>query len=45
MWSLVFRGGPNAGHTLEFEGQKYVLRSIPSGIFQGDKVNIIGNGV
>ena len=36
---------PNAGHTLEFEGQKYVLRSIPSGIFQGDKVNIIGNGV
>ena len=40
-----FQGGPNAGHTLEFEGQKYVLRSIPSGIFQGDKVNIIGNGV
>ena len=40
-----FPGGPNAGHTLEFEGQKYVLRSIPSGIFQGDKVNIIGNGV
>ena len=37
-----FQGGPNAGHTLEFEGQKYVLRSIPSGIFQGDKVNIIG---
>ena len=36
-----FQGGPNAGHTLEFEGQKYVLRSIPSGIFQGDKVNII----
>ena len=33
-----FQGGPNAGHTLEFEGQKYVLRSIPSGIFQGDKV-------
>ena len=30
-----FQGGPNAGHTLEFEGQKYVLRSIPSGIFQG----------
>ena len=29
-----FQGGPNAGHTLEFEGQKYVLRSIPSGIFQ-----------
>ena len=40
-----FQGGPNAGHTLEFEGQKYVLRSIPSGIFQGDKTNIIGNGV
>ncbi len=40
-----FQGGPNAGHTLEFEGQKYVLRSVPSGIFQGDKVNIIGNGV
>ena len=40
-----FQGGPNAGHTLEFEEQKYVLRSVPSGIFQGDKVNIIGNGV
>ncbi len=40
-----FQGGPNAGHTLEFEGQKFVLRSIPSGIFQGDKVNVIGNGV
>ncbi len=40
-----FQGGPNAGHTLEFEGSKYVLRSIPSGIFQGDKINIIGNGV
>jgi adenylosuccinate synthase len=40
-----FQGGPNAGHTLEFERQKYVLRSIPSGIFQGGKVNIIGNGV
>ena len=40
-----FQGGPNAGHTLEFEGQKYVLRSIPSGIFQGEKINIIGNGV
>ena len=40
-----FQGGPNAGHTLEFEGEKYVLRSIPSGIFQGDKINIIGNGV
>ncbi|GHT09086.1 hypothetical protein AGMMS49525_18160 [Bacteroidia bacterium] len=40
-----FQGGPNAGHTLEFEGQKYVLRSIPSGIFQGGKINIISNGV
>ncbi|KGF17910.1 adenylosuccinate synthetase [Prevotella sp. S7-1-8] len=40
-----FQGGPNAGHTLEFEGQKYVLRSIPSGVFQGGKINIIGNGV
>lgn len=40
-----FQGGPNAGHTLEFEGQKYVLRSVPSGIFQGGKVNVIGNGV
>ncbi|WP_018109286.1 adenylosuccinate synthase [Bacteroides propionicifaciens] len=40
-----FQGGPNAGHTLIFGGKKYVLRSIPSGIFQGDKVNIIGNGV
>ena len=39
-----FQGGPNAGHTLEFDGQKYVLRSIPSGIFQGGKVNVIGNG-
>ncbi|NDW09528.1 adenylosuccinate synthase [Dysgonomonas sp. 520] len=40
-----FQGGPNAGHTLEFEGEKYVLRSVPSGIFQGDKLNVIGNGV
>ncbi len=40
-----FQGGPNAGHTLEFEGQKYILRSIPSGIFQGGKINVIGNGV
>ncbi len=40
-----FQGGPNAGHTLEFEKQKYVLRSIPSGIFQSDKINVIGNGV
>ena len=40
-----FQGGPNAGHTLEFDGQKYILRSIPSGIFQGGKTNLIGNGV
>ena len=40
-----FQGGPNAGHTLEFNGEKYILRSIPSGIFQGGKANIIGNGV
>lgn len=40
-----FQGGPNAGHTLEFEGHKYVLRSVPSGIFQGGKINVIGNGV
>ncbi|MDR1102396.1 MAG: adenylosuccinate synthase [Tannerella sp.] len=40
-----FQGGPNAGHTLEFNGEKYVLRSVPSGIFQGEKINIIGNGV
>ena len=39
-----FAGGPNAGHTIIFEGQKFVLRSIPSGIFAKDKVNIIGNG-
>lgn len=40
-----FQGGPNAGHTLVFNNEKYVLRSIPSGIFQGGKINIIGNGV
>lgn len=40
-----FQGGPNAGHTLEFDGKKYVLRSIPSGVFQSGSVNIIGNGV
>ncbi len=40
-----FQGGPNAGHTLEFEEKKYVLRSIPSGIFQHGQINIIGNGV
>ncbi len=40
-----FQGGPNAGHTLEFNGKKFVLCSIPSGIFQGGQTNIIGNGV
>ena len=40
-----FQGGPNAGHTLEFDNFKHVLHNIPSGIFHTDKVNIIGNGV
>ncbi|MCQ2110480.1 MAG: adenylosuccinate synthase [Bacteroidaceae bacterium] len=40
-----FQGGPNAGHTLKFDGKKFVLKSIPSGVFQGDKVNVIGNGM
>jgi len=40
-----FQGGPNAGHTLEFEGIKHVLHTIPSGIFRNDVMNIIGNGV
>ncbi len=40
-----FQGGPNAGHTLEFEGIKHVLHTIPSGIFRENVVNIIGNGV
>lgn len=40
-----FQGGPNAGHTLEFDGKKFVLHTIPSGIFQGNKTNLIGNGV
>lgn len=39
-----FAGGPNAGHTIIFDGKKFVLRSIPSGIFDTNKVNIIGNG-
>ncbi len=39
-----FAGGPNAGHTIIFEGKKFVLRSIPSGIFCEGKINIIGNG-
>ncbi len=40
-----FQGGPNAGHTLEFNETKHVLHTIPSGIFHSDKINIIGNGV
>ena len=40
-----FQGGPNAGHTLEFDGIKHVLHTIPSGIFHDDTMNIIGNGV
>ncbi len=40
-----FQGGPNAGHTLEFDGIKHVLRTIPSGIFHQKSINIIGNGV
>jgi len=40
-----FQGGPNAGHTLVFDDKKYVLHSIPSGIFQDDTTNLIGNGV
>ena len=39
-----FAGGPNAGHTIIFDGKKFVLRSIPSGIFDENKINIIGNG-
>ncbi|MDD2634831.1 MAG: adenylosuccinate synthase [Bacteroidales bacterium] len=40
-----FQGGPNAGHTLEFNNIKHVLHTIPSGIFHDEKINIIGNGV
>lgn len=40
-----FQGGPNAGHTLEFDGIKHVLHQIPSGIFRSDIKNVIGNGV
>ncbi|MDR3188847.1 MAG: adenylosuccinate synthase [Prevotellaceae bacterium] len=40
-----FQGGPNAGHTLEFEGKKFVLHTVPSGIFRENSINIIGNGV
>ena len=40
-----FQGGPNAGHTLEFEGIKHVLHTIPSGIFRKNAINVVGNGV
>ncbi len=40
-----FQGGPNAGHTLKFDGQKHVLHTIPSGIFRENLINVIGNGV
>ena len=40
-----FQGGPNAGHTIEFDGKKFILHTIPSGIFNADKINVIGNGV
>lgn len=40
-----FQGGPNAGHTLKFNGKSYILQTIPSGIFREDSVNIVGNGV
>ena len=40
-----FQGGPNAGHTLEFDGIKHVLHTIPSGIFHKNSKNVIGNGV
>ncbi|MFH2142463.1 MAG: adenylosuccinate synthase [Bacteroidota bacterium] len=40
-----FQGGPNAGHTLIFEGEKHVLHTIPSGIFRENAINVIGNGV
>ncbi len=40
-----FQGGPNAGHSLEFNNVKHVLHLIPSGIFHPEKLNIIGNGV
>jgi adenylosuccinate synthase len=40
-----FQGGPNAGHTLHFDGKKYVLHTVPSGIFRKELINLIGNGV
>jgi len=46
-YSLIsrFQGGPNAGHTLIFDGHKHVLHTIPSGIFHKDAINVVGNGV
>jgi adenylosuccinate synthase len=40
-----FQGGPNAGHTIEFENQRFILHTIPSGIFNPDTINVVGNGV
>jgi len=40
-----FQGGPNAGHTIEFDNKKFILHTIPSGIFYKDKINVVGNGV
>ena len=40
-----FQGGPNAGHTLVFNGRKHVLHTIPSGIFHENSINLVGNGV
>ena len=40
-----FQGGPNAGHTIEFDNKKFILHTIPSGIFNEDTINVIGNGV
>jgi len=44
-WGARFQGGPNAGHTLVFNGKKHVLHTIPSGIFHEDAMNLVGNGV
>ena len=40
-----FQGGPNAGHSLQFEGKKFVLHTVPAGVFREGSINIIGNGV
>src|SRR4051812_43154609 len=40
-----FQGGPNAGHTLIFDGRKHVLHTIPSGVFRPEVMNLVGNGV